>query len=333
MLLLRDLTSLTSSNTHNNPLVQIGSTTGHTRPVECLAVDHSTGYRMYSADSLGVIKAWEVESHPTPTTSRRLTHVGDLEAHTMGVTDMWVAHGRVWSGELVVLVDVSPAILTNDTILRGNLASTDNTVRVQSFDKGAVSPCLGHPTHVRSLLPLHLTPTGLPVVIAGSSSGGIHMWDLEWNGDSDDPSVIDGSGARESGLVDVHSHDVSALALWIRHPTIEASIYTSGKGQELPLVKSVEAWIVSGSLDGTLRRWRVTGQSQLEGPLTNQTHPIKDLLDGKHNTTGDLTGTQPQAEANAASKPPEKPSTRQSTFTMTEDEERELAELMSDDDS
>ncbi|KDN50599.1 hypothetical protein RSAG8_01097, partial [Rhizoctonia solani AG-8 WAC10335] len=94
---LWDLNVLTSPTTHTESLTQIGSTTGHTRPVECLAADPSIGYRIYSADSMGVIKVWEVESHPAPTSTRRLTHVGDLQAHTMGITDMWVAHGRVWS--------------------------------------------------------------------------------------------------------------------------------------------------------------------------------------------------------------------------------------------
>lgn len=276
---LWDLTVLNSPTTHATPLVQIGSTTGHTRPVECLAVDAST-HRLFSADSMGVIKAWEVESHPAPTPSRRLTHVGDLRAHSMGVTDMWVAHGRVWS------------------------ASTDNTVRVQSLDKPAV-PSLVHTTHVRSLLPLHLTPAGVPAVITGSAAGGLHIWDVEASssGDGDDPASIDGSGARESGLVDVHWHDVSALALWIRHPGVE------GEVKELPTVKSAEAWIVSGSLDGTLRRWR-----------------LPDLLDGKHNTSAESDTPAPV--------PAQKPAAQKSKgFAMTEEEERELAELMSDEDS
>ncbi|KAF8688860.1 WD domain, G-beta repeat, partial [Rhizoctonia solani] len=288
---LWDLSVLTSPTAHNESLVQIGSTTGHTRPVECLAVDSSVGYRLYSADSMGVIKAWEVESHPAPTSSRRLTHVGDLQAHTMGITDMWVAHGRVWS------------------------ASTDNTVRVQSLEKEAVSHPLDHATHVRSLIPLHLTSAGLPVLITGSAAGSLHIWDLEWTGDGDDPAVIDGSGAHESGMVDVHSHDVSALALWVRQPATESAIETANEGKELPRVKSVEAWVVSGSLDGTLRRWR-----------------LSDLSDGKYNTNAEAAA-ESQVDTSSSKPPRNLPDEKSKAFTMTEEEERELAELMSDDDS
>ncbi|CAE6446631.1 hypothetical protein ACGC1H_002903 [Rhizoctonia solani] len=284
---LWDLNALTSPTTHTESLTQIGSTTGHTRPVECLAADLSVGYRIYSADSMGVIKAWEVESHPAPTSSRRLTHVGDLQAHTMGITDIWVAHDRVWS------------------------ASTDNTVRIQTLDVGAVSPSLGHATHVRSLIPLHLTPAALPVLITGSAMGSLQIWDLEWAGDGNDPAVIDGSGAHQSGMLDVHSHDVTALALWVREPVAEAATETASEGKELPLVRSVEVWIVSGSLDGTLRRWR-----------------LSDLLDGKY-----IKASQAATESKPDASKPDTPGEKSKAFAMTEEEERELAELMSDEDS
>ncbi|KAG8734249.1 hypothetical protein FRC11_007504 [Ceratobasidium sp. 423] len=288
---LWDLSVLTSPTTQNAPLVQIGSTTGHTRPVECLAAD-SAGYRIYSADSMGVIKAWEVEAHPAPASSRRLTHVGDLQAHRTGITDMWVAHGRVWS------------------------ASTDNSVRVQTLDKEAVSHSLDHATHVRSLIPLHLTPAGLPVLITGTAIGALHIWDLEWRGDGDDPAVIDGNGARESGMIDVHSHDVTALALWVRQPVAEAATETTSEGKELPRVQSAEAWVVSGSLDGTLRRWR-----------------LSDLLDGKYSviaqaaSESQVDATKPNSKA-----PRNPPGAKPKDFEMTEEEKRELAELMSDED-
>ncbi|KAG9083577.1 hypothetical protein FRC07_013887, partial [Ceratobasidium sp. 392] len=92
---LWDLTTLISPTPGS--LTQIGSSTGHARPVECLATDPTQPSRVYSADSMGVIKAWDVESHAAPTTSRRLTPAGELKAHTMGITDMWAAYGRVWS--------------------------------------------------------------------------------------------------------------------------------------------------------------------------------------------------------------------------------------------
>ncbi|KAF8604510.1 WD40 repeat-like protein [Ceratobasidium sp. AG-I] len=294
---LWDLTALSSPTTHAAPLVQIGSTTGHTRPVECLAHDPSAGDRVYSADSMGVVKAWDVESHPPPSTSRRLKLVADLKAHTMGVTDLWAAHGRVWS------------------------ASTDDTVRVQNVEGAATPaqsqsqlspPLLQHPAHVRSLLPIHLTAAALPILIAGAAGGALHVWDVEGKGGGDEEnlSLIDGRGARVSGVVDVHSHDVCALALWVRNPALEKGLSAGKEGVTLEPVKNPEAWVVSGSLDGTLRRWKLT-----------------DLVDGKFNTA--------DAEANPTEETPSQqaPAQKTNAFSISEEEERELAELLSDEDS
>ncbi|KAG9103127.1 hypothetical protein FRC06_000153 [Ceratobasidium sp. 370] len=288
---LWDLTTLTSPTP--GPLTQIGSSTGHIRPVECLAVDHTQPSRVYSADSMGVIKVWDVESHAAPTTSRRLVPVGELKAHTMGVTDMWVAYGRVWS------------------------SSTDDTIRVQSLDNAATVSVL-HPTHVRSLLPVHLTPAAAPVLLSGGSDGAIRIWDLQ-DGE-DDIAAIDGRGVNKDGVVDVHSHDVSALGLWVRDPSVEKDKTADGFAQ----VRQVEAWVVSASLDGTLRRWK-----------------LDDLVDGKHNTrteSGPAAPTDPDWTTpgwqSANFKPTQQPSADQQpkSFAISEEEERELAELMSDED-
>lgn len=146
-------------------------------------------------------------------------------------------------------------------------ASTDDTVRVQTVDSAASQPqisppLLQHPTHVRSLLPIHLTVAALPILITGTANGPLHIWDVEGNGggDGEDASLIDGRGARASGVVDVHAHDVSALALWVRDPAIEKGVSAGKEGVALEPVKTAEAWVVSGSLDGTLRRWKLAGE-------------------------------------------------------------------------
>lgn len=46
---------------------------------------------------------------------------------------------------------------------------------------------------------------------------------------------------------DAHWHDVTALRLWVRK--------TKGEDGRM----RVEPWIVSTSLDGTVRRWRLAG--------------------------------------------------------------------------
>lgn len=56
------------------------------------------------------------------------------------------------------------------------------------------------------------------------------------------------------GEIDAHWHDVTALGLWIR------VVQKHGK-------QSVETWILSASLDATLRRWQMEGMRL----LTNET--------------------------------------------------------------
>lgn len=175
----------------------------------------------------------------------------------MGVTDVWAAHGRVWSGEIMRCLGWWRSI---NCFL---IASTDDTVRVQSVEaaQSQSQSLLQHPEHVRSLLPIHLTAAALPILITGTANGALHVWDVEGKGggDGDDPSLIDGRGAQVSGVVDVHSHDVCALALWVRNPAVEKNL-GAGKEGTLESVKNPEAWIVSGSLDGTLRRWKLAGE-------------------------------------------------------------------------
>ncbi|KAG8761827.1 hypothetical protein FRC12_009307, partial [Ceratobasidium sp. 428] len=222
-----------------------------------------------------------------------------LRAHTMGVTDMWAAYGRIWS------------------------SSTDNTVRVQTLEKTTGAPVsILHPTHVRSLLPVHLTPAAIPVLLTGGSDGAIRIWALP-EGEDDDVSTIDGRGVDGDSVVDVHSHDVSALALWVRDPAVEKD--KVGEDNFEP-VKQVEAWIVSGSLDGSLRRWK-----------------LDDLVDGKYNTRTESTSPITETPLywttsdwqGANFRPTQQPSAGQQprSFSISEEEERELAELMSDENS
>ncbi|KAG9093583.1 hypothetical protein FRC07_011438, partial [Ceratobasidium sp. 392] len=161
-------------------------------------------------------------------------------------------------------------------------------------------------------------------LLTGGSDGAIRIWALP-EGEDDDVATIDGRGVNEDGVVDVHSHDVSALALWVRNPAVENNKDMTEEDGFGP-VKQVEAWVVSASLDGTLRRWK-----------------LDDLVAGKHNTrtehsptidTTALPWTTPGWKP-ANFEPTQQPSTGQQprSFSITEEEERELAELMSDEDT
>jgi len=59
--------------------------------------------------------------------------------------------------------------------------------------------------------------------------------------------LVDGS-IEPLGVLDVHSHDVTSLAIWKRQ-----------RGSDDKADLDPEIWIVSGSLDGTVRKWSLTG--------------------------------------------------------------------------
>ena len=112
--------------------------------------------------------------------------------------------------------------------------------------------------------------------------------------------------------VDAHWHDVTALRLWMRTTPVE-----EGQGK-----LQVEPWIISASLDGTIRKWRLGGAYRFIqisiGPLTS----VVDLL------------TPPTAAPKARPsepKPVEAPGPPSAAYQMSEEEERELAELMDED--
>lgn len=53
--------------------------------------------------------------------------------------------------------------------------------------------------------------------------------------------------------VDAHWHDVTALRLWMRKTAVEGQ---AGKVR-------VEPWVISTSLDGTIRKWNLLGECLL----------------------------------------------------------------------
>lgn len=108
-------------------------------------------------------------------------------------------------------------------------------------------PLITHPTAVRAVLPLPLTPLAEPYLLTGSGDV-IRAYDIS---SPEEPELL--------GEMDAHWHDVIALRLWMRKSAVD--------GQ--PGKFKVEPWIVSASLDGTLRKWKLLGmasQSRLCGP-------------------------------------------------------------------
>lgn len=150
--------------------------------------------------------------------------------------------------------------------------STDNTAALHAERKVR----LQHPKFVKSVLP---NPHSLPYILTGSDDEHIRVWD----GNAGEETL-----STPLSVVMGHCGEVTAMAPWIweRDGTKERAVVTA-------------------SLDGTLRRWTITGEHD-QVTLANAAellHPPK--LDYDVKPTESM---------------------------MTEEEERELAELMSDDD-
>jgi len=164
-------------------------------------------------------------------------------------------------------------------------ASSDETVQIveQPQDSSRKPPPpITHPVSVRSILPLSLTDLAEPYIITGAGDI-IRVYDVS---DPDCPDLI--------GEIDGHWHDVTALRLWVRK-----TVGDDGQTR-------VEPWIISASLDGTIRKWRLQD-------LLNPS-PVASAAESKHLAT-----------------PPTSKSKDESNFEMTEEEERELAELLDTD--
>ncbi|KAF6765007.1 WD40-repeat-containing domain protein [Ephemerocybe angulata] len=254
------LWDLSSAGT-SEPLKSAGSISSHTRPIECLA-----GYA--TSDSSAIL----------------------YTADTMGVLRVWTLQKEAgvkpprWKcspkGELT-----HHRTRINDMALGQNLvwtASSDDTAQIHSAIESEASDVklpkpLEHPTAVKAILPLPLTELGESYLLTVAG---------------DYLRVYDISTLHEPELVsttDVHWHDATAIRLWFRH--------TKSESGEVTLV---EPYIVTTSLDHSIRKWR-----------------LADLL-------------MPIPPPSLKPEPPKQEEPKTSTG-MTEEEERELAELMGDD--
>ncbi|BGP14778.1 hypothetical protein JCM10213_004284 [Rhodosporidiobolus nylandii] len=245
----------------SSPLTSVLALKAHTRPLEALAsyalreplpegveedeVDirdrKRTGrWAVVSADSMGAVKVWEVwrDEEGRIKGERRC----EVRNHEAGVWDLQVSpEGELWTASADSSLVLSRLSLTNPTtppvpILR-----------------------IPHPSQVRSFLPLPITaslralPTPPPpYLLTGASDELLRIFDLS-------SAALDPDAAREQrrkwdGLpvsaeakvegcvkeIEAHTHDVVQLRAYT----------TAGEGGRR------EVWVLSASLDGTLRRWK-----------------------------------------------------------------------------
>ena len=100
-------------------------------------------------------------------------------------------------------------------------------------------PAISHPGGVKAILPLALTDLAEPYLFTAAGDV-IRTYDVST---PDEPELI--------GEVDAHWHNVTLLRLWMRRTVGE-----DGKTR-------VEPWLVSASLDNTIRKWRLSGECLL----------------------------------------------------------------------
>ena len=127
-------------------------------------------------------------------------------------------------------------------------ASLDETIRLHVYPpftdtKPKPSPPVTHGIGFRAVLPIYLhsqlDSDAFPYLLAGSGDC-IRAYDVS--------SVDEVEFIRE---VEGHWHDVTHLRIWIQQ---------SADGTRR------DVWVVSGSLDNTLRKWKLSGTDSLTSP-------------------------------------------------------------------
>ncbi|KAF5373133.1 hypothetical protein D9758_001692 [Tetrapyrgos nigripes] len=286
----------------------ISSTDSHSDFVKSLFVYPSLNL-LVSGSSDKIVRFWDltdtldgqplksagsISSHTRPVEclGGRVGEDGSVElctGDTMGIINLWTLTKEDtspprWKSSLKQQFKHHRTKITELKYVSGQLwtASLDETVQVvdlSSAESGNPSTpaSIQHPTGVRCILPIGLTDLAEPYLITGSS---------------DILRVYDVTSLKEPELIneiDAHWHDVTAIRLWIRKTMADDGI------------TRVEPWVISTSLDGTIRKWK-----------------LSDLL-------------TPKLKVAANPKQPSDPKDGQEgSNALTAEEEAELAELMDD---
>ncbi|KAJ7273244.1 WD40-repeat-containing domain protein [Mycena rebaudengoi] len=289
----------------------ISSTDAHSDFVKCLFVFPSLRL-LVSGGSDKNIRFWDLSD---AISGNPLTSMGSISSHTrpvscidgvalsdtsavlytgdsMGIIRIWdlVKEGGAaprWKSTLKTELNHHRTGINEMLVGRDQLwtASSDDTAQVipdlttpEPTSKPPVA--ITHPAAVRCILPLSVTDLAEPYFITGAGDV-IRVYDVS---SLQEPELIN--------EVDAHWHDVTALRLWIRK-----TVGTDNKAR-------VEPWVLSTSLDGTIRKWRLSELLKTQPPAP-RVEPVKVA--------------------------PKKAPKTSSKFEMTEEEERELAELMDSD--
>ncbi|KJA18598.1 hypothetical protein HYPSUDRAFT_190840 [Hypholoma sublateritium FD-334 SS-4] len=259
---------------------------------------------LISGSSDKIVRFWDLSD---PTASEPLKSLGSISSHTRPVECLdgearSATSAILYTGDTMGVIkvwdlklDAGPAPRWTATLLKsinhhrtrinelryggGHLwtASADDTAQILPQPEAGPTPKpLAHPVAVRALLPLALTDLGEPYLLTAAGDV-LRTFDVS---EPDAPQLL--------SQVDAHWHDITAIRLWTRR-----TVGDDGKTRVAP-------WIVTTSLDRTIRKWRLT--DLLEPP----TLPVVPVVE-----------VEAQKPVPAGSE-------------LTEEEERELAELMDD---
>ncbi|CCM02929.1 uncharacterized protein FIBRA_05044 [Fibroporia radiculosa] len=312
----------------------ISSTLAHSDFVKALFVIPSLQL-LISGSSDKIVRFWDLSAYqngqPLQSTGSISAHLRPVEAFsarvmgdsailytadTMGMMKVWKltredGSASRWKTTLLEELNHHRTRINEIVCDNGMLwtASSDDTVQVVPADTSTASstskpaPPIVHPTAVRAVLPL------LENYLLTGAGDVIRLYDVCA---LDEPELL--------SEVDGHWHDVTMLRVWMRkRPQAEGH----PKG-----AVAVEPWVVSASLDGTLRKWNLAGESCVVR-VCRFGRQMRTLI-GAFGRADMMQSSGPKAPPQAEEKPQKLAPT--GAFQMSEEEERELAELMSDDD-
>jgi WD40 repeat protein len=241
------LSSLSSDASLNLPLTRLDQIKSHTRPVDSFALSHVDAEgraTVYAGDSMGVIRTWlfrrATGSSNADANKVQVIQGPDLPGHHTSITRL------VMDGDQgLISCSMDSQVLYHPLDQNQDQTGKEATVRPAL---SIPNPLYPETTPVRSLLLLPSTFHPSPLLLCGAADQDTRVYDLSSTLESASRSSqthTAGEGrAKEVSRIKGHWADVIDLDVWVKE-------VEGGKK---------EAWVVSASLDETLRRWNMQGE-------------------------------------------------------------------------
>lgn len=196
---------------------------------------------------------------------------------------------------------------------------------------------LPHPYFVKTILPLPELTLGQDIhyAITGCTDEEIRVWDLSAVSDhageigdgsrvakqlvsAADAADMYKNGKKPPGMVyelEGHFHEVAKLAIWTTTGETQLEVEQDDGSKSKSSDEKEETYLVSAGLDCTIRKWRLRDVLELAKAASGSKDKPENMTDLEKKTLADIRGGREDAPK---------------TAMITEEEERELAELMED---